>query len=173
MKPLRKHLKLIAHFVLLITFSFGCSKESMDEDIIIDYGKIQFKIDGNLTVIDERCYASDSWTLVVIGAVSCQDKIRIVLQIPNTVGTYSFKDLYSEIRHYNFLQVDGISAGCPNYTGNDDEFKYFIKDEGNITLTEIFYKGEGKASAKGTFNFTCKNDEGDIITVTDGIFDIK
>ncbi len=154
MKPLRKHLKLIGFYSLMLIFSLRCSKESIEEEVIKDYGYIQFKIDNKLKVI-EGCSAFLGWTEMGIEGYSEGKKILWLSFPGNTPGTYPI--------NREWIWPDYLIVRDSRY----------LVEEGSVTVTEIINYYLTRTSAQGTFNFTCKNREGDTITVTEGVFDIK
>jgi len=141
MKPLRKHLKLIALFTLTLIFSFGCSKESLEiEEVEIkDYGFIQFKIDNKLRVI-ENCYATLGWTEMGIGGWSCEDQVKLWFSFPNnSPGTYLID---REWIGPDYLIVDDLFGPCnPSYSQNEAA-RYFV-EEGTVTLSEVINSSTG------------------------------
>ncbi len=146
-----KHLKLIGFYTLILIFSLGCSKESIEEEVIKDYGYIQFKIDNKLKVI-KSCSALLGWTEMGISGWSCEEQVRLWISFPsNTLGTYPIN---REWMKPDYLIVDDLFGPCPTGYGRNEAAQYFI-EEGSVTVTEIINISTGyysiHTSAKGTY----------------------
>lgn len=154
-------------FCLLICF--GCSKDSVEEEIGSKYGTMQAKINGTMTSLRPLSPVSEFYTngSIGVGGLNCDELLGISLQFPDSIGTYSFVADYDQYRGiFGVLTADGTFFPCVSmnvpYT-----YKRYYAIEGTVNITET-----SSSIVKGTFNFIGENSVGETRTVTDGAFNI-
>jgi hypothetical protein len=154
-------------FCLLICF--GCSKDSVEEEIGSNYGTMQAKIQGANTTLRPYSSVTEFYTNGSIGVfgLNCDELISISLKFPDSIGTFSFiADWDYERGIIGVLEAEGGFFPCVSMNTYYTSKKYYAID-GTVTITET-----NSNIVKGTFNFIGENSLGETRTVTDGAFNI-
>ena len=172
MKEIGESIKLVVLMLSCIISFYGCTKQSVENEEIIEQSYIKFKTNNILKKI-EGGSVIHAWNGMQISGSSCEAEayLNITFKYPGPGTTYQIN-----CWDIDYLINDGNFMHCNPEFNSFNENRYLIV-EGAVTLNKnvTVYTGNYTAhtSAKGTFYFKCINAVGDIITVTEGEFDIK
>jgi Family of unknown function (DUF6252) len=147
--------------VFFLVASFGCSKDSIDDDKKFNYGTMEAKIDGSLKVLPPLMPVLDVSNNGNISVYGLKDDIGITVRFPDAIGTYQFS---------NDEASATLSFGDPFDffdANNDGPVIDYYAIEGSITLTET-----NDERVTGTFNFIGENYDGATRAVTEGKFNV-
>ncbi len=160
---------LIFRYVLafyLIT-CFSCSKDSTEEDVGINYGTVQLKINGSSILLRplgpvREIHSDGSFS---IGGIKCNDydSYDLIIHFPPEVGIYSLgeEELPSAtIRIGDFFPCIGLFEDGSGY-------KTYAAIEGALTISEL-----SNQRVIGTFHFMGEGYGEEVLTVTDGVFNV-
>ena len=160
---------LIFRYVLafyLIT-CFSCSKDSTEEDIGINYGTVQLKINGSsillrpLIPVDET-HSDGSFS---IGGIKCNDydSLELIIHFPPEVGIYSLEE--NELTHVTIRIGDFFP--CIGLFEDGSGYKTYVSIEGAVTISEL-----SDQRVIGTFHFMGEGSGEEVLTVTDGVLNV-
>ena len=122
---------------------------------------MQAKVNGTLIIFNPAPLTISSLWINIYSA-NCDELKYISMRFPIRIGTYSFPSENSNTfanLHYEGKQfpcaIEGGAAICRAI-------------EGSVNLTE-----NSEERVKGTFSFICTIGNGETMTVSEGVFDIK
>ncbi len=145
----------IIFLLCLFIVAIGCSNDGADnnEDVEIDYGTMQAKVSGLMTIPDNTVLEFEPWAIKII-----DNSISLVGETNYPyVGrlNFSFPSSIKEPGVYTESIGGSIMEGwscSPNIVGGQNCWYQYLHNstEGSVTITEI-----NEEYIAGTFDFTC------------------
>jgi len=150
--------------LLCIATAFSCSNDSSNEEPVMDYGTVSFKINGSSRVLKPISPVDDNNNdFFSISGYNCDYGIQMKLNFPPTVGSYS----YGEEDYLYAVVWIGDFFPCEPLFGANSGFTVYTSKEGSITITELTAQ-----RIKGGFHCIVETSFGETQDITDGVFNI-
>jgi Family of unknown function (DUF6252) len=147
--------------VFFLVASFGCSKDSIDDDKKFNYGTMQAIIGGSFMALPPVMPVREVYNSDNISVYGYKDEVGITLMFPDSIGTYQFS---SNEASATLTYGDPLDFFDVNNDGPVIDYRAI---EGSITLTEI-----NDERCRGTFHFTGEKYGGEVMAVSNGEFNV-